>query len=310
MNLRFVEAFVVVARLKSFKAASDKLHTTQPAISSRIAALEEELGVKLFDRTSRAVTLTQKGSALLPVAENMLLLQQQMELAVDVPRSLTGTLRIGVMETVVHTWLPALLSRFSGQHPAVTIELISDITPALRDQLLKGRLDCAFLSEEITEGFIENRRLMTLRIGWIASPGLHIQETASSFADVAHLPFISFYRESSVYRSIIQLASGRTLPRISFFSSLTAMISLAKADFGIAPLPLAVIEPELARGELQLLDLHPPPLSLPIVGSIRADSPSPAAEAMIRLAEGICREFIAERQAPPTRRNLFVTDQG
>jgi len=78
MNLRFVEAFIVVTRLKSFRAAADKLHTTQPAISSRIAALEEELGVKLFERNSRAVTLTPQGSALLPLAESMLVLQQQM----------------------------------------------------------------------------------------------------------------------------------------------------------------------------------------------------------------------------------------
>ena len=299
MNMRFVEAFIVVARLKSFRAASDKLHTTQPAISSRIAALEDELGVKLFDRTSRAVTLTQKGSALLPLAESMLMLQQQMESAVDAPRSLTGTLRIGVMETVVHTWLPALLSRFSDAHPAVSIELTSDITPTLRDHLLKRRLDCAFLSEEITEGFIENRKLMTMRLGWVAAPALATLASAASFDDVAHQPFICFHPESSVYRSILQLASGRALPRISYFSSLTAMVSLAKIGFGIAPLPLAVIDAELARGELQVLDLQPEPLPLPIVGSMRADAPSPAAEALIRLAAQVCDEFIAERQSSP-----------
>jgi len=297
MNLRFVEAFIVVTRLKSFRAAADKLHTTQPAISSRIAALEEELGVKLFERSSRAVTLTPQGSALLPLAESMLVLQQQMALTAGAPRSLSGTLRIGVMETVVHTWLPQLLSRFTELHPGVSIELSSDITPALRDQLLKRRLDCAFLSEEIAEGFIENRKLTTMAVGWVAAPGLSIAETASTFAEVAQHPFICFYQESPVYRSIIRLAAGRSLPRISYFSSLTAMVSLAKIGYGIAPLPLPVIEGELARGELRLLNLQPAPLPLPIVGSMRVDAPSAAADAMMQLALEVCGEYVAARDA-------------
>jgi DNA-binding transcriptional LysR family regulator len=295
MNLRFVEAFIVVTRLKSFRAAADKLHTTQPAISSRIAALEEELGVKLFERNSRAVTLTPQGSALLPLAESMLVLQQQMAITAGAPRSLSGTLRIGVMETVVHTWLPRLLSRFSELHPAVSIELSSDITPTLREQLLKRRLDCAFLSEEIPEGYIENRKLMTMAVGWAAAPGLAVPSTATTFAEVAQYPFICFYQESPVYRSIIRLAAGRSLPRISYFSSLTAMVSLAKIGYGIAPLPLPVIEGELARGELRVLNLQPPPMPLPIVGSMRADAPSAAADAMIHLALEVCREYVAER---------------
>jgi DNA-binding transcriptional LysR family regulator len=58
MNLRFIEAFVWVARLHSFKAAADKLHMTQAAISSRIAALENQLGMRLFERDERNVALT------------------------------------------------------------------------------------------------------------------------------------------------------------------------------------------------------------------------------------------------------------
>lgn len=306
MNLRFVEAFVVTARFKSFKAASEQMHATQPAISSRIAALEEELGVRLFERSSRNVTLTPTGSALLPLAEDMLALRGRMLAAAGVPRSLSGTLRIGVMETVTHTWLPALLSRYSALHPRVSIELTSDITPTLRDELLKGRLDCAFLSEEITEGFIENRKLMTLRVGWAVSPRFAMAAEPRAFEDIVDLPLISFHRESSFYRSILQAAGRRAIPRISFFSSLAAMIELAKTGFGVAPLPLAVIEPELARGELRVLDVSPAPLALPIVGSLRADAPSPAAEAMVSLAAAVCDEYVAERRdAGPARARLL-----
>jgi DNA-binding transcriptional LysR family regulator len=75
MNVRFLEAFVWVSKLGSFKAAADKLFTTQAGISSRIATLEQQFGVRLFERDHRAVTLTYQGSELLPYAERMIELQ-------------------------------------------------------------------------------------------------------------------------------------------------------------------------------------------------------------------------------------------
>ena len=72
MNLRFLETFVWVARLKSFRLTAQKLFTTQAAVSSRIAALEADLGVKLLLRDSRGVSLTPEGSKVLEHAERML----------------------------------------------------------------------------------------------------------------------------------------------------------------------------------------------------------------------------------------------
>ena len=94
MNLRFVEAFLWVARLKSFKAAAEQMHTTQAAISGRIATLEEELGTKLFERDNRSVKLTHRGAGLIPLAEKMLDLAAQMRQTVVVKEAVTGTLRL------------------------------------------------------------------------------------------------------------------------------------------------------------------------------------------------------------------------
>ena len=71
MNLRFIETFVWVARLRSFTAAAEKLNATQAAISTRIATLEEDFGVKLFERDKRTVTLTHSGEELLNYAEEL-----------------------------------------------------------------------------------------------------------------------------------------------------------------------------------------------------------------------------------------------
>ena len=77
MNLKQIQAFVWVATLGSFRKTAEKLFTTQPAISSRIAALEESLGVKLFERGTGKVALTSKGNELLPLAEQFLFLAER-----------------------------------------------------------------------------------------------------------------------------------------------------------------------------------------------------------------------------------------
>ena len=298
MNLRFVEAFLWVARLQSFKAAAEKMHTTQAAISSRIATLEEELGGKLFERDSRGVTLTSRGAGLIPLAEKMLDLAGQMRSAAETREEISGTLRLGAMETVVHTFLPALLSAFALAYPRVTVELHSDITPVLRDELLKGRLDCVLASEEITEGFVENLRLADWPVHWAAAPGLALPVPPGpyAFAALTHLPLLTFHKQSIICKNVIQSAGTQAL-RLNCLSSLAAMISLAKAGFGIATLPPLTIHPELAAGTLRLLEVTPPLLSLPIVASVQAGRASPLTEDFAQMAYTACEAYMHAHQS-------------
>jgi DNA-binding transcriptional LysR family regulator len=296
MNVRFLEAFVWVAKLGSFKAAADKMHTTQAGISSRIATLEQQFGVKLFDREHRGVLLTSQGTELMPYAERMIETQARMMAAMGQADAFSGMLRIGVIETVVHTWLPDLLSRFAEKYPNATLELISDITPRLRDDLLRGVLDCAILSDDITPGFIENRRIATFAMRWVASPGLALKFPARSrlsFADIAEQPIISFHRESGVYRNIAQNAGGCANLRVSYFSSLGAMVDLTRSGFGTALLPLAVIQQDLSQGRLVALDVDPVPIALPVVASVRLEPASPLAEALVDMAQAANDQFVA-----------------
>lgn len=95
MNLKFLETFVWVARLKSFRLTAEKLFTTQASISSRIAALEADLGVKLLLRDSRGVSLTPEGSKVLEYAEQMLDTAKALKQSLDSDRTKVGRIRLG-----------------------------------------------------------------------------------------------------------------------------------------------------------------------------------------------------------------------
>jgi DNA-binding transcriptional LysR family regulator len=116
MNLRFVEAFTGPLR-SSITRAAEKLHITQSAMSSRIAALEEELGVQLLDRREKQFRLTVAGQRFQQQAVRLLELQRQIKQELGTRRSGAMALRIGAIESVVHSWLPGWLQQLRSRHP-------------------------------------------------------------------------------------------------------------------------------------------------------------------------------------------------
>jgi DNA-binding transcriptional LysR family regulator len=101
--------------------------------------------VKLFDRDQRRATLTAKGFELLGYAERMLQLRADMMQAVTEKMALRGLIRLGVPETIVHTWLSRLIERLHAVYPSITLEIEVDTTPNLRAGLIAHQLDVAFL---------------------------------------------------------------------------------------------------------------------------------------------------------------------
>jgi DNA-binding transcriptional LysR family regulator len=127
MDLKGLETFIWVARLGGFRAAATRLNTTQPAISARIAQLESELGQRLFDRDNRKSSLTAKGLEALDFAERMMTLRNEMVRAVADKSAYRGLVRVGVAETIVHTWLSRLVERVHFLYPAISLEIEVEI---------------------------------------------------------------------------------------------------------------------------------------------------------------------------------------
>ncbi|BBN53426.1 transcriptional regulator [Pseudomonas chlororaphis subsp. aurantiaca] len=275
MNLKFLETFVWVARLKSFRLTADKLFTTQASISSRIAVLEGELGVKLFLRDSRGVSLTPEGLKVLDYAEQMMDTMQALKQSIETRSSKVGRIRIGVMDTVIHTWLSPLVARMMDSYPQVEIELVADTSLNLCDQLQKGFLDLVLQTDLLRQESIRSLELASHPMGWIvASHSIYNREYAN-LAELARERIITYSKNSLPHQEVLSLmqANGVSAPRLNCVNSVSAITRLLRDGFGIGALPPVLVSEELARGELTLLaiDLRPPNLQVVVSWRVGVD---------------------------------------
>src|SRR6202051_1450115 len=169
VDFKMPETFMWGANLRSFRGAAEKLNTTQPAISMRIAQLEEELGVRLLERDRRLVSPTEKGQLLLGYADRLIRLRAETVEAVGDRTTMRGIVRLGVSETIVHTWLPTLIERVNAAYPNLELEIEVDITPNLRTRLTARDLDLAMLLGPISDPNIHSRPLCTFPLAFVAS---------------------------------------------------------------------------------------------------------------------------------------------
>ncbi|ABO57297.1 LysR family transcriptional regulator [Burkholderia vietnamiensis] len=293
MNTRFLETFVWLATLKSFRLTADKLHATQGAVSSRIASLEQDLGVRLFDRGSKEVTLTRDGSKALKYAERILSLAEEMRSDLGDPDRVSGIVRIGVIESIVHSWLSGLITRLGREFPNLTIELTSDTSLKLREQFLAGLLDIILQTDVLAVEHVSNVELGKLSMSWVSSPSLGLSGEALEDTDLAAFPIVSFSRGSGPHRSLENyfrnVPSGP--PKINCVTSVAAIIKLTVDGFGIAVLPRAIIRPELENGQLALLNVSRDFPDLELVGSYRAGVDSLLIERIASMSQETAREF-------------------
>src|SRR6185503_21204739 len=240
--------FVWVARLKSFTGAADKLCTTQATISARIATLESDFGVRLFERDSRVVTLTPAGEALLKHAEELLGVSARMLEAMSDRATTGGFVAVGVIEAIVHTWLPDLLQRLRSQFPKARVEIQSNTTFELHEELLKGNLDLVLTAEPLTNAAVLNSTIGDFEMAWIVAADVAGRAGLANAERLQRAPILTFLRDSFVYRDVVTKLGSSCVARINPMSSIAAMVSLAQIGYGIATLPPAAIRPALATG--------------------------------------------------------------
>src|SRR5215510_12647801 len=142
MELWQLEVFLAVGEEKSFSRAGQRLGRTQPAISSAVKQLEDEIGEPLFDRLGKTIRLTAPGELLTDYAKRLLRLREEAMLAVEELRGLNrGTLRLGANETTCLYLLPDVLASFKRNYPQVQVDIQRAITRSITERVIDGTLD-------------------------------------------------------------------------------------------------------------------------------------------------------------------------
>lgn len=264
-DFKAIETFLWVVNLGSFRGAAQKLNTTQPAISQRIAQLEREVGVKLLQRDRRMVLPTPSGRQMMVYAEKLIGMRSEMLAAVGDRSAMRGVLRLGVAETIVHTWLSQLIKSVNQAYPNLSLEIEVDITSNLRTRLLAQEIDLAFVVGPLSVSTIRNRLLCDYPVDFLASPSLGLAKKKLNVRDLAEFPIITFPRKTQPYEMVRSLFNRPDLPpvRLHASTSLATVRHMAVEGLGIAVIPTAIVENEIADGRLQLLttDLQIPPMT-------------------------------------------------
>ncbi len=249
MTLDQITAFIWVARLGGFRKAADQLHLTQPAISTRIAKLEQELSTPLFDRDGGGLTLTRQGTLLLSYAKQLLFVQDEIRKHVADATEVTGLFRVGASETIAQSWLPDFLKAFSAVYPRINIDLTVDISTDLRDKLLTRQLDLAFLMGPISEFSVENVALPPFDLHWYCAAG-------SKPIDLTQTPVISYSAKTRPYRELMTLLARHVGPSVRVFTStsLSASLQIIAAGSAVGPFPRALAAKLIADGQIVEFD--------------------------------------------------------
>jgi DNA-binding transcriptional LysR family regulator len=285
MNLRFVEAFYWVASLKSISRAADKLFLTQSAMSSRIATLEEELGVLLLDRRDKQFKLTTAGARFLVYAHKLLELQREVKAEMGSGAPMAVSMRIGAIESVLHSWLIPWLEKLRKNQPGLALELTVETTPILIDQIQRGTLDLVFAVLPASAEGVRNHALPPMDMAFVGHPELH-KKRKYRLDELAEMELLTFQKGSQPHVTLLDLFRQHQMEpkRVHAISSISAMVQLVQGGFGVALLPRVAVQRLTGFSSLKLLSCDARLQALPIHASYRTDPTSQAVETVIKSA--------------------------
>ncbi len=206
MNPRQLKTFLAVAKHGNITRAASEANLAQSSLSDQMQALEEELGVPLFERSRQGVTLTPAGDVLKSYAEEILALNDEAKTAIRAAAGLEKqALTIGTLETIAAEKLAGFLSRFRGTHPAIGLTLKIGGSGELQRRLEDGSIDIAFTFDRGEQDRRFQTRLVSREpLALIAGRNTRAMPPAN-LADLSRLPFIAT-ETGCVYRRLFDTA--------------------------------------------------------------------------------------------------------
>ena len=206
MEIYQLRTFLTVARLAHLTRAAERLNLTQPAVSKQIKALENELGVQLFERTSSGMSLTKSGQLLLPQAEKTLIdALELLNTAKKMRGEIAGTMRLGTIIDPEFLRLGSILGQLLQFYPMVDVKLTHGISGWVLEQVKSGAVDAGFYLGAQTEPGIDSIELCTLTYLVVAPPAWADAVRKADWRAIACLPWIGTPPHSSQHRLVNEM---------------------------------------------------------------------------------------------------------
>lgn len=237
-KLDLYHVFFEVAKEGSFSKAAKALFLSQPAVSQNIATLESELGVRLFTRTPKGVTLTQEGEVLFTSVQDSLKALAVGEAKIKALKGLlTGELKIGVGDTVTRVYLLSYLDRFHTQYPKVKIKIINRTTSELCRLIESGDIDLALCNLPVVGSQLEAIPCLEVHDIFVTGPRFESKTRTPLFLEgLKDLPLICLEPKSSSRQYVeahLKQAGLSIVPEIELESH-DLLLSLAAINLGVA----------------------------------------------------------------------------
>ena len=287
MDNQSLQTFITLVEQRSFSSTAGVLFITQPAVSKRIAALESELGRRLFDRIGREVRLTEAGQRLLPRAQQILLSINEARIEIDnIDGNIAGHLRIGVSHHIGLHRLPPILKNFSTDHASVELDIQFLSSEEASIKIQRGELDFAIatLAEQSTQKLnkeIHSTLIWRNPLGFVCSTDHPLIKNSkeTDINKLAAYPALLPASTTITYRLVEKtLQPYFQLTKLATpTDNLESLKMMVSAGLGWSALPLTMLDQDL-----HLLDLPQPTRNLGIMLHNRRTLPN-AAKALITL---------------------------
>ena len=302
MELRQLRYLVGISEAGSVLGASKTLHVAQPALSHQVASLERELGVRLFVRTHRGVTLTEAGRNVVEHARVVLQDVERVKTSARVSGGdVTGEVVVGLPTTVALIATLPLLNATREQYPGIRLKLIESHSGFLSEWLRSGRLDVAFLFEGSGASGIAERRLLEERLVCVERPGQGEHRRRVSLKAVAGRPLMLPARGHGLRRIVDDacMRAGLTLDIVAEIDSLPNIKKAVEAGHAATILSPGAVSEEVAAGRLSMATITHPALLRRVVCATSLTRPmTGASEAFIALATSVMKRMVAMKEWP------------
>jgi len=273
LSTRELQAFVTLAEQRSFTRAASLTHLSQPAFSALIRTLEDGLGARLFDRTTRAVDLTAEGRLFIESARR--LLQDSEQALADLQDHVArrrGRVSIAVLPSLAAGWLPGLLAAFRQRFPGIELDLADVLSDACIERVRSGRADFAIAStraespELRTEDFCDDRFHVVCR----RDHELAARRRPIRLEDLARHDIVQLARSSSVRQYLEAAIYPARLRSVLELDQLSTVAGMVRAGLGITVVPSLTLF-HFEHAELVTKPLHAPQLARQVFLVRRAD---------------------------------------